>query len=136
MKSNTLHVPAGAQPELRRHPERLTVQTTGTHSPFWSPERHPEPRTPRTRSQPSLALPHLPEAAARVLQDFQGVVGALAFAVEFDVAGETFQFYLSKRDSVTAPSEAAPPRSPPRGRRGGPTHSPTLPAGTTLLSQS
>lgn len=43
-------------------------------------------------------LPHLPEAAACVLQDFQGVVGPLAFAVEFDVAGETFQFYLSKRE--------------------------------------
>lgn len=109
------------------------MQTTGTHSPFWSPERHPEPRTPRTRSQPSLALPHLPEAAARVLQDFQGVVGALAFAVEFDVAGETFQFYLSKRDSVTAPSEAAPPQSPPRGRRGGPTHPPHTPSRNNAL---
>lgn len=41
---------------------------------------------------------YLPEATACVLQDLQGIVGSLAFAVEFDVAGETFQFYLSKRE--------------------------------------
>lgn len=41
---------------------------------------------------------YLSEAAARVLQDLQGVVGPLTFAVELDVAGETFQFYLSKRE--------------------------------------
>lgn len=39
-----------------------------------------------------MPVADLPEAAVCVLQDFQGIVGALAFAVEFDVAGETFQF--------------------------------------------
>ena len=41
---------------------------------------------------------HLPETIPCELQDFQGIVGPLAFAVEFNVAGETFQFYLSKRE--------------------------------------
>ena len=110
------------------------VQTRGIHSPFWSPEHPPELRTPRTPWQGTLRTPwtpwlsHLPESSSGVLQDFQGVVGALAFAVEFDVASETFQFYLSKRDSVTAPSKAAPPQIlPSRHSRDGPTH-PTLPA--------
>lgn len=41
---------------------------------------------------------YLPETIPCELQDFQGIVGPLAFAVEFNVAGETFQFYLSKRE--------------------------------------
>lgn len=41
--------------------------------------------------------PYLSEAVPGVLQDFQGIVGSLAFAVELYVASETFQFYLSKR---------------------------------------
>lgn len=53
---------------------------------------------PRAPSPGQHGCSYLSEAAARVLQDFQGVVGSLAFAVEFDVAGETFQFYLSKRE--------------------------------------
>lgn len=46
---------------------------------------------------------YLSEAISCVLQDFQGIVRPLTFAVEFDVARETFQFYLSKRERVTAP---------------------------------
>lgn len=44
------------------------------------------------------ARAYLPETIPCELQDFQGIVGPLAFAVEFNVAGETFQFYLSKRE--------------------------------------
>lgn len=57
------------------------------------PERSGEEACPRCRSQA-----YLPKAVPREPQDFQGVVGPLASAVEFDVAGETFQLYLSKRE--------------------------------------
>lgn len=55
---------------------------------------------------------HLPETIPCELQDFQGIVGPLAFAVEFNVAGETFQFYLSKREWVTAPNRPSLPCGP------------------------
>ena len=42
--------------------------------------------------------PYLSKTVPRELQDFQGIVGPLAFAVEFNVASETLQFYLSKRE--------------------------------------
>lgn len=57
------------------------------------PERSGEEACPRCRSQA-----YLPKAVPREPQDFQSVVGPLASAVEFDVAGETFQLYLSKRE--------------------------------------
>ena len=44
---------------------------------------------------------YLPEAVLAILHDPQSVVGPLAFAVELNVTCQSFQLYLSPKDTHT-----------------------------------